>query len=253
MKSPLALSGPAVRDIVLHCSDGLQLAAQVYTTTPPLPYTLPRRILCLHGWMDNCRSFHLLAPSLLRQWEASVELVALDLPGHGWSSHRSADGPPVQLADAIFYVAEAVRQLQWWDPAVASRDEETGGEQAPFTLVGHSMGAAISCLYAAAFPEQIDKLVLLEGGTLMPTPEDGFVPVLLLLLFVWTLTIPPRPLPRSRSPRTPRPRHRPTRATERTETTMQYCQATAHIPVLIARGCRTYANGHQVPRPAIFE
>src|SRR5690606_28224632 len=32
------------------------------------------------------------------------------------------------------------------------------------TLLGHSRGAAISMLFAASFPERVEKLVLLEGG-----------------------------------------------------------------------------------------
>lgn len=166
MKAPVVWTS-AVAERVLQCGDGLQLAAQVYITRKT--ETPTRRILCLHGWMDNCRSFHHFAPSLLQslQDEASSELVALDLPGHGWSSHKSVDGPPLLLAESIFYVAEAVRQLQWYDPLPEGGDN--GISQPPFTLVGHSMGAAISCLYAAAFPEQIDKLVLLEGGTWYPT------------------------------------------------------------------------------------
>ncbi|MFY0450190.1 alpha/beta hydrolase, partial [Xanthomonas codiaei] len=43
----------------------------------------PRRILALHGWLDNAASFvplsaHLQAPDL--------DLVLLDLPGHGHSA-----------------------------------------------------------------------------------------------------------------------------------------------------------------------
>ena len=41
------------------------------------------------------------------------------------------------------------------------------------TLVGHSMGAAISCFYAACFPEQVNQLVLLDGaGPLDRNPRD---------------------------------------------------------------------------------
>jgi pimeloyl-ACP methyl ester carboxylesterase len=73
-----------------------------------------------------------------------------------------------------FYIAEAVRLLQWTagTPAPASTPATTTEDSSPsavsstpFTLIGHSMGAAISCMYAASFPEQVQKLVLLEGGT----------------------------------------------------------------------------------------
>ena len=41
------------------------------------------RVLCLHGWLDNAASFVPLAPLLDR-----LDVVALDLPGHGHSEHR---------------------------------------------------------------------------------------------------------------------------------------------------------------------
>ena len=166
LASSAALSGGAVRmsELLLSCGEGLQMAAQSYlpsssfelkrrdeaasssssqTTSSP-----ERRILCLHGWMDNCRTFHHLAPALTERLNAHV--VALDFPGHGWSDHRPTNGPPVVLSEAVYYVLEAVRELKWAD--------------SEFCVIGHSMGAAISCLYAAAFPEHVSQLVLLEGA-----------------------------------------------------------------------------------------
>ena len=42
--------------------------------------------LCLHGWLDNANSFLPLAEKL-----PQLQLVAIDLPGHGQSDHRSPD------------------------------------------------------------------------------------------------------------------------------------------------------------------
>jgi pimeloyl-ACP methyl ester carboxylesterase len=165
-------------EITLTCGEGLQLAAQSYVplqqqqplssssgndsnrpslngdanaVTPPA-----RKILCLHGWMDNCRSFHYLAPLLTAQLNAHV--VALDLPGHGVSGHKAHDSPPTVLAEAAYYVHEAVRQLDW---------------PKGFCVVGHSMGAAVGSLYAASFPEYVSQLVLLDGaGPLARNPLD---------------------------------------------------------------------------------
>jgi pimeloyl-ACP methyl ester carboxylesterase len=183
-------------DITLTCSDGIQLAGQVWKSTPSNPTlqddiatrtaapNVHHRILCLHGWMDNCRSFHYFAPNLLRHLQThpqsattTTEIVALDLPGHGWSSHKSLESPQILLSEAVYYVAEAIQQLNWTTPTTPATDisesnitqhEQHSKQSSPtkFTLVGHSMGAAISCLYAAAFPEQIENLVLLEGGML---------------------------------------------------------------------------------------
>jgi pimeloyl-ACP methyl ester carboxylesterase len=146
-----ALSTAKVQERTFICSDGLRLASQWY---PPSALT-KRRILLLHGWMDNCRSFWKLAPSL---HTPDTELVAMDFPGHGKSQHKSKDGPPLLLAEGAYYVGEVLHQLGWTNDT---------------TLIGHSMGAAIALTYAAAFPDQIHKLVLLEGaGPLSRDAQD---------------------------------------------------------------------------------
>lgn len=119
------------------------------------------RILCIHGLYDNCRSFHYMAPNLVEAMskrsyggEASqVELVAIDLPGHGKSKCTNADAAPTVYLEAVFYIAEAIRQLKW---------DETGIK---ILLIGHSFGASLCLAYAATFPERVEKLVLLDRGT----------------------------------------------------------------------------------------
>ena len=152
------ISKAAVSEISLRFADGINIAGQRWTREDDhQSHSSPRKILCLHGWMDNCRSFHYLAPNLISHLP-DAEVVAIDLPGHGWSSHKSADGPPMMIAEASYYVAETVNALNW---------------QNTFTLVGHSMGAAISVIYAAAFPEQVNKMVLLDGfGPFVRDPSD---------------------------------------------------------------------------------
>ena len=58
------------------------------------------KLLCLHGWLDNAASFLPLAPHL-----AGFDWVALDLPGHGASSHR-APGYDYAFADWLHDVLE---------------------------------------------------------------------------------------------------------------------------------------------------
>jgi pimeloyl-ACP methyl ester carboxylesterase len=99
-------------------------------------------VLAAHGWLDNAGSFDLLAPQL-----AGAHLVALDLAGHGQSGFRSADAA-YNIWQDVGDLIDVAGILEW----------------PKFNLLGHSRGAAIAMLLAAAFPERVDKLVMLEGG-----------------------------------------------------------------------------------------
>ena len=165
------------QELAVRCADGTTLAAQSWycrhaTTSddqkegsePPrssgnATTTTTRHILCLHGWLDNCRSFYQLAPALAQAGE-DYHVISLDLPGHGRSSHKSIDGPPMVQTEMAFYVSEAIEELY-------SQGTWHGGSSSGpplVTLIGHSLGAGIASLYASSFPEQIDQLVLLDGA-----------------------------------------------------------------------------------------
>ena len=87
----------------------------------------PRRVLALHGWLDNAASFAGLAPRL-----DGCDTVALDLPGHGRSDHRPP-GVHYHFVDFIPDVLAAADYLGW----------------SQFALLGHSLGAGIGCFTAA--------------------------------------------------------------------------------------------------------
>ena len=114
---------------------GLRLAAKRWGTRGGSP------VLALHGWQDNAASFDGLAPLL-----PELDLVALDLPGHGHSEHR-APGENYHFIDWVLVLFEAADAL--------------GLTQ--FSVLGHSMGAAVASLAAGAVPERIERLALLEG------------------------------------------------------------------------------------------
>ena len=99
------------------------------------------RVLALHGWLDNAASFVPLAAHL-----GDIDLVALDLPGHGASAHLppAADYTTVASARAGFAAADALG----WDR---------------FQLLGHSLGGAIASVMAAAMPQRIARLALVEA------------------------------------------------------------------------------------------
>lgn len=108
------------------------------------------RVLALHGWLDNAASFVPLAPYL-----DDVDLVAIDLPGHGRSAHLPP-GADYSFAGALHSVLDAADALGW----------DT------FALLGHSMGAGIGSLVAAGCPQRIERGVFIEAlGALAEVPE----------------------------------------------------------------------------------
>ncbi|MBB6600482.1 alpha/beta hydrolase [Luteimonas sp. MC1825] len=108
-------------------------------------------VLALHGWLDNAASFIPLAPHV-----SGVDLRAVDLPGHGASDHLGA-GADYSFAGAVHSVLDIADALGW----------------ARFALLGHSMGAGIASLVAAACPERVTRLVAIEAlGALSETPDN---------------------------------------------------------------------------------
>lgn len=107
-------------------------------------------VLALHGWLDNAASFVPIAPYL-----PGLDLVALDLPGHGASAHlpAAAEYTMVSAARSVLAAADA---LGW------NR----------FAVLGHSMGAAIATLVAAAAPARITRLALIEALGGLTEAED---------------------------------------------------------------------------------
>jgi pimeloyl-ACP methyl ester carboxylesterase len=122
----------------------IALAAQAWgdRSAPPL--------LALHGWLDNAGSFAGLAPLLVPHFR----VIALDLPGHGHSDHMAA-GASYHYLDHVRMVLAAIESLQL-DHC---------------TLLGHSLGAGVASLVAAAAPGRIERLILIEG--LGPLGDDG--------------------------------------------------------------------------------
>ncbi|XP_038569556.1 serine hydrolase-like protein isoform X3 [Micropterus salmoides] len=100
-----------------------------------------RPVLCLHGWADNCGTFNTLIPLLPKE----CRYVAVDIAGHGLSSHRPVGvfySFPAYVAD----VRRIVDDLQW----------------TKFSIIGHSMGGNIAATFSALYPEMVDAVVLLD-------------------------------------------------------------------------------------------
>jgi pimeloyl-ACP methyl ester carboxylesterase len=100
-----------------------------------------KTILAFHGWLDNANSFEPLAKHF-----PDFRFIAVDLPGHGKSSHKPEG--------TIYHFAEYTLEIISIVEALGLKD---------FILLGHSMGGAISTLVAGSGLLNLDKLVLIEA------------------------------------------------------------------------------------------
>jgi len=107
------------------------------------------RILCIHGWLDNANSFKPLLPLI-----HDAEIVALDLPGHGYSEHNHS---LYSLATEAHTVLAAANALHWDS----------------FTLVGHSLGGCIAPYATVAAEDRIEKLILIEAAGPRSEPPES--------------------------------------------------------------------------------
>lgn len=119
------------------------------------PQTAEISVVFLHGWLDNAASFSSLMQhisALAPEWY----LCAIDLPGHGLSSHKNGSNfyPFHDYLDDVYQLLANLSPNR-------------------LVLVGHSLGALIASCYSAAFPEQISGLVQIEGYGPMAESEQN--------------------------------------------------------------------------------
>ena len=107
-------------------------------------------LLCLHGWLDNAASFLPLFSNLSRH-----HVVAIDWPGHGHSSHRGQDAH-YHFYDYVYDLLNLFAHEKWQR----------------VDIVGHSMGGMIALAFAAAFPEKVNSLTLIDSiGFIAASPD----------------------------------------------------------------------------------
>ena len=113
------------------------LALRVWELSPPGQSGPP--VICLHGWLDHGLAFQPMASGRPGRW------LALDQRGFGGSDPISAGAYP-HFPDYLGDLDALVRIV--------------GG---PVDLVGHAMGGTVAAMYAGARPEQVRRLVVLDG------------------------------------------------------------------------------------------
>ncbi|MFV0296627.1 MAG: alpha/beta fold hydrolase [Hyphomicrobiaceae bacterium] len=98
-------------------------------------------LLLVHGGRDHCRNWDWIARRLRKDWH----VIAPDLRGHGnsdWS--KSAN---YSMAGYVYDLAQLIHQQKL----------------APVTIIGHSLGGAITVRYAGIYPEMVKRFVSIEG------------------------------------------------------------------------------------------
>lgn len=113
-------------------------------------------LVCFHGWLDNAASFVPLAEAL-----PEYEIFAWDFLGHGKSAHKHR-GERYHYVDLVPFIEAALRHV----------------DRTEIVLVGHSMGAGASALYAGAIGERLKALITIEGLSPM-TAEPADAPKIL--------------------------------------------------------------------------
>jgi pimeloyl-ACP methyl ester carboxylesterase len=104
-------------------------------------------LLLVHGGRDHCRNWDWVAENLRSEYH----IIAPDLRGHGDSQWMIGGG--YSQLDYVYDIAQLLHQTK----------------MTPATVIGHSLGGSISLTYTGLYPENVVKLVAIEG--MGPPPQ----------------------------------------------------------------------------------
>jgi long-chain acyl-CoA synthetase len=141
----------------------IQLDLNLYRVEVPIPgladaylrvvdiHPKPARkaMVFVHGYAGCAETWEYQINHFMKEYRVIVP----DLRGHGQS-----DAPFTQ-----YTMSELIQDLEATVTALDLRD--------PFTLIGHSFGGSICAEYAVAFPERLEKLILLATAGEYPVPR----------------------------------------------------------------------------------
>ena len=124
------------------------------------------RILLIHGLGGSTYSWRYLAPELA---EAGYKVVAVDLPGFGYSSRQTGlDHSQKQRAEWLWKLVDKLERAEF--RGQKERDQDENYRPGSWHLVGHSMGGGTAAAMAARHPDFTNSLLLIapaleRGGT----------------------------------------------------------------------------------------
>lgn len=98
-------------------------------------------LLLVHGVRDHCRNWDWVAERLARDWH----IIAPDLRGHGDSEWVNSGAYPTE--NYVQDLAQLISQQKL----------------APVTIIGHSLGGNVSLRYAGLYPDNVKKIIAIEG------------------------------------------------------------------------------------------
>ena len=98
-------------------------------------------LVLIHGGRDHARNWDWVAQTLRDDYH----VIAPDLRGHGDSEW--ARGSEYSMIEYVVDITQLLAQL----------------DASPVTLIGHSLGGAITLQYAGVYPDKVSKVVAIEG------------------------------------------------------------------------------------------
>ena len=104
-------------------------------------------MLLIHGGRDHCRNWDWVAEAFRDRYH----IVAPDLRGHGDSQWMM--GGSYGIVDYVYDIGQLIHQKF----------------TEPVTVIGHSLGGSIALAYTGLYPENVRKLVAIEG--MGPPPQ----------------------------------------------------------------------------------
>ena len=125
--------------------------------------------IALHGWQDNSGTFDAVIPLL--RLRNHLRIVAIDLPGHGLSSHcPKGIYSDLSFAIDVMRVArflnltddEALLQANGREPSNSSNGTNYCHKKRKVNLMGHSMGGYLSVYFASLFPELVNTVIVID-------------------------------------------------------------------------------------------